>query len=109
MITIPSKQQKELSQIRDALRILAWQEYKVQNNIGGLQAYQTFADEWTQHEIQNFDMKKLTKLVAELGYTLEELLAIRSEYYQRRSLVNNQQPEVTTNLPEVEITEEVPY
>ncbi|MBW4680625.1 MAG: hypothetical protein KME19_10970 [Microcoleus vaginatus WJT46-NPBG5] len=85
MISIPSKSDKQLSQLKDAVRILAWQQYKIDNQVKGLEAYEMFAEEWNAHEIQDMDMKGLTKLIKSLEYTTSELLQIRSEYYKQRN------------------------
>ncbi|MFB2983403.1 hypothetical protein [Microseira sp. BLCC-F43] len=89
-INIPSKKAKQESQIRDALRILAWQAYKAENqNIRGLEGYEQFLVEWNEHEVQKMDLPKLTKLIGELGYTVNELINIRNEYYSVRRSRDN--------------------
>lgn len=84
-IRIPSKNEKLLAQMRDALRILAWQSYKADNDATGLEAYAVFNEEWQADEIQKLDIIGLKKYVAQLGYTLVELSAIRKEYYAMRN------------------------
>lgn len=108
MISIPSKEDKATSQLRDSLRILAWQQYKIENTVSGLEAYQKFADEWSKHEIQKYNMKELSKLIDKLGYTHEELMDIRSEYYQNRNKSNSLNQETNNNPVEV-LDDNVPY
>jgi len=95
MITIPSKSQKERSILLDALRLMAWQEFKLENKeeVNGkdaaFKAYQEqFAPEWEKHDIQKKDLPSLLKLIADLGYSKEELLEMRSKHYDRRSQFN---------------------
>ena len=84
-INIPSKKVKQESQIRDGLRILAWQAYKAENqDVRGLEGYEQFLVEWNEHEVHKMDLPKLTKLIAELGYSLNEITNIRNEYYSAR-------------------------
>ena len=90
MISIPSKSDKEVSQLRDSLRILAWQQYKADNQVKGLEAYEEFAHEWQNHEIQKMDLKAIEKLIKELGYSVNEITDIRSNYYQSRNNYNEE-------------------
>lgn len=88
MISIPSKSDKQKSIIVDSIRILAWEQFKIDNNVSGKEHYPTFKEEWDKHEIHSFDFNQLTNFVTELGYTTEELLDKRSQYYQRRNNYN---------------------
>ncbi|MEW6499231.1 MAG: hypothetical protein AB1589_43125 [Cyanobacteriota bacterium] len=88
MISIPSKSNKQLSQLKDAVRILAWQQYKIDNQVKGLEAYEEFSEEWNAHEIHDMDMKQFKALIKSLEYTIPELLQIRSEYYKQRNQLN---------------------
>ena len=103
MINIPSKSDKQASQLRDCLRILAWQAYKVEKKVSGLQAYEAFGVEWNDHEVQKLDLKGLQKFIKELGYTDAEMLEIRSEYYDKRGQTNGTEtavsPVVEDHLP----------
>lgn len=74
--------------MRDALRIMAWQVYKSENKVRGLEGYEQFLEEWKEHEVHNMDLTKLNKLISGLGYSMNELANIRNEYYSRR---NNQE------------------
>jgi len=87
MIRIPSKADKQLAQLKDALRILAWQTYKSENDVNGLDGYAQFQQEWQSNEIQQMPLPKLEKFIRSLGYSQEELLDNRSHYYERRQLV----------------------
>jgi hypothetical protein len=86
MLNIPSKTEKQASQLRDGIRILAWEQYKLDNpEAKGLDGYQEFKAEWEAHEIQQMDMKQLQAFIKKLGYTDSELLQVRSEYYRKRN------------------------
>ncbi|MDB9315621.1 hypothetical protein PN462_21085 [Spirulina sp. CS-785/01] len=83
MITIPSKSDKERSVILDAFRILAWQQYKQENEVSGLEGYELFESEWKQHEVHGSDLTQLTQLATQLGYSLQNLKQIRQDYYAK--------------------------
>jgi|JFJP01.1.fsa_nt_gi hypothetical protein len=90
-IVIPSKSEKRASELRDGLRLLAWEAYKFANNLKGQDAfngYSDFNDEWKEHDIQKLDVKGLEKLIMSLGYTSEELMQMREETYQRKAEMN---------------------
>lgn len=87
-INIPSKTEKQRSQLLDALRILAWQQYRIENKVSGLEDYKSFSSEWDEEEIHNSSYKELQKLIKSLEYTEMDLLQIRSEYYRRRGQIN---------------------
>lgn len=103
-INIPSKSDKQASQLRDGLRVLAWNQYKLDNQVKGLEAYEEFDSEWKAHEIQNMSLKEIQKLIKDLGYSDNEILLIRSEYYRNREQLNG-----NANKPVAEIKEEIPY
>ncbi|MDB9513919.1 hypothetical protein PN499_22215 [Kamptonema animale CS-326] len=89
-ILIPSKSEKNASQLRDALRILAWQQYKSDNpEIKGLEGYEVFEAEWKIHDIQAMNEQELLKLIKDLGYSLADILKVRTDYYIAR---NNNYP-----------------
>ena len=94
MITIPSKSDKQRSILIDAFRLMAWQQFKIDNKIDGkdaaYEAYQKqFGPEWEKHDIHKKDLPSLQKLIADLGYSEEELLEMRSKHYERRDRWNN--------------------
>lgn len=103
-INIPSKSDKQASQLRDGLRILAWNQYKIDNQVKGLEAYEEFSDEWKTHEIQQLSLKEIQKLIKDLGYSDNEILVIRSEYYRNREQLNG-----NANKPLAEIKETIPF
>jgi hypothetical protein len=94
MIAIPSKSGRAASQLRDALRILSWTNYKSEQKefVGkdkeypsNFELYQTFDDEWQKHTVHQMELEELSKFIQEeLEYTLKELNEIRSEYYEGR-------------------------
>jgi hypothetical protein len=101
-INILSKADKKLSQLKDGIRVLAWEQYKIDNRVKGEEGYKIFEAEWLTHDIHKMDQAKFDKFIAGLGYTVDDLLAERNRYYQKRNratgLVMN--PLVLiTNLP----------
>ena len=94
MIAIPTKSGRAASQLRDALRILCWINYKSEKKefVGkgkefpsNFELYQAFDDEWKTHTVHKMELAELSKFIQEeLEYTLEELNKIRSEYYEGR-------------------------
>ncbi|HEY9862587.1 MAG TPA: hypothetical protein V6D21_00240 [Candidatus Obscuribacterales bacterium] len=101
-ILIQTKAQKTTSTLVDCFRILAWQHYKSTNKdlkdangepIKGLELYEIFKTEWLKHEINKMDLPKVQKFIKDMGYTEEELLEIRSDYYEQKS---NYKPKEST-------------
>ena len=98
-IFIPSKTEKHISTFTDCLRVMAWQHYKTTNKdlkiegkqVKGLELYEIFKTEWLEHEIHQMDLTQLGNLIKSLGYTGEELLQIRSDYYDQQSNYQNYQ------------------
>ena len=90
-ISIPNRNDKLVSQIKDGLRILAWQEYKNQNEseLKGLELYELFKEEWLADAIQKMNLTKLQKYIADLGYSQSDIAQIRGDYYRNRNQ-NNQ-------------------
>jgi len=92
-ILIQTKDQKTTSTLVDCFRILAWQYYKSSNKglkvegkaITGLELYELFKPDWLKHEIHKMDLAKIRKFIEEMGYTEDELMEIRSDYYEQKS------------------------
>jgi hypothetical protein len=84
-INILSKADKKLSQLKDGIRVLAWEQYKIDNRVKGEEGYKFFEQEWLTHEIHKMDQAKFDKFIAGLGYTVDDLLAERNRYYQKRN------------------------
>lgn len=83
-ISIPTKENKQASQLRDALRIIAWQQFKVDysGKLKGLELYKdVFEPEWLKHEVQNMNFQQLMEYITSLGYTVSEVLNLRNKYY----------------------------
>ena len=108
MISIPSKSDIQASQLRDSLRVLAWNQYKIDNQVKGLEAYEEFAHEWQNHEIQQMNLKAIQKLIKDLGYSVDEMLQIRSEYYRKREQMNGN-ASVSVNETQEKNLDEIPY
>lgn len=100
-ISIPNRNDKLASQIRDSIRVLAWQEYKNDNKteLKGLELYELFKEEWNKHEIHKMDLNKLQKFIADLGYSQSDLVNIRGEYYRNKQSYNNNQNNQEENAP----------
>jgi hypothetical protein len=100
-ITFTTQTAKKTSVLIDALRILAWEEYKVTNKEalkdvedGG---YEVFSEEWKAEEIHNFSYWELLDFIKALEYTPKDLLNYRSDYYAKEksssySSQGNQKP-----------------
>ncbi len=86
-ISFPNRNEKLASQIRDGLRILAWQEYKNDNesDLKGLELYELFKEEWINDEIHKMNLNKLQKFISELGYSQSDIAQIRGDYYRSRN------------------------
>jgi hypothetical protein len=88
-LTIPSKSTKKLSLLVDAIRILAWQEFKATHKealkdleYGG---YAVFDAEWKEEALHKLSYLELCNFVQnELEYSLNEILNSRSEYYANK-------------------------
>jgi hypothetical protein len=83
-ISIPTKENKQASQLRDALRVIAWQQFKVEysGDLKGLELYQdVFQPEWNKHEVHSMNFQQLMEYIKSLGYTVSEVLNIRNKYY----------------------------
>lgn len=100
-ISIPNRNVKLESQIKDGLRILAWQEYKNQNEteLKGLELYEIFKEEWNAHEIQKMNLVKLQKYIADLGYSQSDIAQIRGNYYRNRNQNNQSFNDESSELP----------
>ena len=95
-INFPSKSEKKTSLLVDALRIMAWEEYKSSNKddlkdleYGG---YQVFAAEWENEELHNFTYSELVDFCKAIEYTPIELLNYRSEYYAKKNAKSSKYP-----------------
>jgi hypothetical protein len=91
-LNIPSYTEKRASQLRDAIRIIAWDNYKSENQVKGkeaaFKAYESFKAEWTAHEIHELDYDGVVDFAQDLGYEIKDLLGVRTEHYLRRNEVN---------------------
>lgn len=84
-INILSKADKKLSQLKDGIRVLAWEQYKIDHRVKGEEGYKIFEAEWLTHDIHKMDQAKFDKFIAGLGYTVDDLLGERTRYYQKRN------------------------
>lgn len=84
-INILSKADKKLSQLKDGIRVLAWEQYKIDHRVKGKEGYKLFEAEWLEHEIHKMNQAKFDKFIADLGYTIDDLLGERTRYYQKRN------------------------
>jgi hypothetical protein len=82
--------EKERQTLIDALRILSWNQYKIDNPQypKGLAGYnESFGDEWKNEPIQNKDLNEIKEFVVKLGYTIDELIEIRKQHYLEKQLI----------------------
>jgi hypothetical protein len=91
-ITISTLEQKKNSQLIDALRILAWNEFKVkykdavQNYKSVLDFYKDeFGPRWKASSFVSMDLSETLAYIKSLGYTPEDLMAMRSKNYQDKA------------------------
>lgn len=94
-IHILTKSEKEASNLRDAIRIMAWSQFKADNDtdLKGLDLYEVFKKDWETYEIQKMDLPAIRTFVSKLGYTADELMQIRTEYYANKKEYNNRTDE----------------
>ncbi|MEG4594139.1 hypothetical protein QUB00_20360 [Microcoleus sp. F8_C2] len=87
-ITFPSKTGKKRSVLLDALRILAWEEYRATNkeSLKNLEygGYELFDTEWKSHEIHNMSYVELLGFAKSLEFAENDLLNLRSNYYAKK-------------------------
>ncbi|MEG3908684.1 hypothetical protein QT979_13470 [Microcoleus sp. w2-18bC1] len=88
-IVFMSKTAKKRSLLIDALRILAWEEYKSTNKeaLKNLQygGYAVFDKEWQVDEIHGKGYEDLLAFAKSLEFSEAELLSIRSKYYSKKA------------------------
>ncbi|MEG5175581.1 hypothetical protein [Microcoleus sp. B3-D7] len=93
-INIPSKTGKKRSILLDALRILAWEDYRSVNKeeiklkklkFGG---YEMFEEEWKADDIHNMTYPELLDFVKGLEFTEGELINMRANYYAKKAKSN---------------------
>ncbi|MEG4084874.1 hypothetical protein [Microcoleus sp. POL10_C6] len=88
-IVFMSKTAKKRSLLIDALRILAWEEYKSTNKeaLKNLQygGYAVFDKEWQIDEIHGKGYEDLLAFAKSLEFSEAELLSIRSKYYAKKT------------------------
>lgn len=86
-IKIPSKSDKLRSQLIDSLRIISYKDFKLthkDSELQGLDFYELFNVEWQEHPVHEMPIKEVKELIEALEYSEEELLNLRSEYYEQR-------------------------
>ncbi|MEG4286398.1 hypothetical protein QUB68_25025 [Microcoleus sp. A006_D1] len=107
-LNIPSFSEKRASQLRDAIRIIAWDTYKTENQIKGkdkaYKAYEVFKVEWESHEIHELDYNGVVEFALDLGYEIKDLLAVRTEHYIRRNELNG-----TAKKYDIALNKDNPY
>jgi predicted nucleotidyltransferase len=91
-ITISTLSQKKTSQLIDALRILAWSEFKTKykdqasNYKTVLDFYKEVFDPlWKKSALVSMNLDEVTKYIDSLGYTVEDVLSMRSKHYQDKA------------------------
>lgn len=110
-ILIQTKAQKTASTLVDCFRILAWQHYKSTNKglkiegkeVKGLELYEIFKANWVKHEIHKMDVAKIQKFIEEMGYTEDELMKIRSDYWKQQA--NYQSKRESTESTESKVSQ----
>ena len=113
-INIPTKSEKRASELRDAVRLLAWDSYKLENSLKGeaaFKGYEPFNEEWKEHEVQSMDLAAIEKFITSLGYTSAEVMTARNETYLKKAQMNATRSTSSTSTERTEKTsyDEVPY
>ncbi|MEG3842619.1 hypothetical protein QT986_20605 [Microcoleus sp. herbarium14] len=112
-INIPSKSEKRASELRDAVRLLAWDSYKLENNLKGeaaFKGYEPFNEEWLEHEIHEMNLDAIEKFITSLGYTSAEVMTARTETYTKKAQMNaTRSSSTSTQRTEKTSYDEVPY
>jgi hypothetical protein len=107
-LTIPYYTERRASQLRDAIRIIAWDTYKSENKVKGkdegFKAYEKFSVEWKEHEIHALDFEGVVEFAQDLGYEIKDLLAVRTEHYVRRNEMNG-----TAKKTDIALNKHNPY
>lgn len=86
-MSIISTKQMRLRLI-DAFRIINYENFKSNNidsDLKGL-SYGVFDNQWQNHNIYDMSLEEIYKLMASLGYSEQELMDIRNEYYEEVNL-----------------------
>ena len=98
-IVIPSKSEKQASQLRDAIRILAWAEFKASNesDLKGLDLYDLFKKEWLEHEIHSMNLSQIVAFAKDLDYSPTELMNLRAQYYANKKSYSNSSDSSSSN------------
>ncbi|MEG4503853.1 hypothetical protein QUA81_13405 [Microcoleus sp. F6_B4] len=98
-IVFPSKTGKKRSLLIDALRILAWEEFRAVNKeeYKDLQfrGYEVFEKEWAEHEIHSFSYAEVVALAKSLEFSENELLNLRSNYYAKKNDMAANKPQTS--------------
>jgi len=99
-IVFLSKTAKKRSLLLDALRILAWEEYKSTNKetLKNLQygGYAVFEAEWKEETLHNNTYEELLAFAKSLEFTEVELLSIRTTYYSKKNSGATSSPSSTS-------------
>jgi len=104
-IKFPKKDDKVKTHLIDLLRILCWNQYKIdnpKNGMTGLALYEQFFSEWITNEVHQMTVAKIEKMISDLGYTLEELEQDAKDYYDaKKAYKSNVKVEVShdDNIP----------
>jgi len=83
-------------QIRDVFRILAWEKYKIDNNLVIKDKlynyqYQQFLKEWKSSNYYNLEVEILIDIMNSKGYNFRDLKRIRKQYYRELRILRNKQ------------------
>ena len=101
-----------MSQIRDCLVIVAWQDFRSTHKelVGegkqfpsNFELYAVFNESWMNHEVQKMDFTGIKQFIASLEYSEVEINQIRKEYYEARKGYSVK-ADIKTNE-----TDEIPY
>lgn len=93
-INIPSKTGKKRSLLLDALRILAWEDWRSVNKEDikakklAYSGYEIFEAEWKADDIQAMTYIELLDFIKGLDFSEGELVNMRANYYAKKAKSN---------------------
>ena len=82
MITFDRDTEQITLKLRDAFRIIGWQYFRPHKKSTELsECYTRFYTAWSKHPVKTMNYSQLIEYANELGFSTEQLLFIRSNYY----------------------------
>jgi hypothetical protein len=101
-IRFVSVDEKYLSQLIDAIRLLAWEQFKLDSRndsqLKDKDALALYAEDfyplWQNHEIHKMTKKQIVDMISKLGYSEAELFQKRNNYYEKKAAYKRNQSDM---------------